>query len=36
MSLERLMQALVALDQQVEITVRPARKAQVAGITVAV
>jgi predicted XRE-type DNA-binding protein len=34
-SLERLMQALVSLDQQVEIVVRPARRAQVAGITVA-
>ena len=34
-SLERLMQALVSLDQQVEIVVRPARRAQTAGITVA-
>jgi predicted XRE-type DNA-binding protein len=34
-SLERLMQALVALDQHVEIVVRPARRAQGAGITVA-
>jgi len=34
-SLERLMQALVSLDQQVEIVVRPARGAQNAGITVA-
>lgn len=34
-SLERLMQALVSLDQQVEIVVRPARRAQGAGITVA-
>lgn len=34
-SLERLMQALVSLDQQVEIVVRPARRAQAAGITVA-
>lgn len=34
-SLERLMQALVSLDQQVEITVKPARRAQTAGITVA-
>ncbi len=34
-SLERLMQALVSLDQQVEITVRPARRARGAGITVA-
>jgi predicted XRE-type DNA-binding protein len=34
-SLERLMQALVSLDQQVEISVRPARRAQAAGITVA-
>jgi predicted XRE-type DNA-binding protein len=33
-SLERLMQALVSLDQQVEIVVRPAR-AHGAGITVA-
>jgi predicted XRE-type DNA-binding protein len=35
-SLERLMQALVSLDQHVEIVVRPARRAQAAGITVAV
>jgi predicted XRE-type DNA-binding protein len=34
-SLERLMQALVSLDQQVEMTVKPARRAHVAGITVA-
>ena len=34
-SLERLMQALVSLDQQVEIVVRQARRAQSAGITVA-
>ena len=34
-SLERLMQALVSLDQQVEIVVRPARRAHRAGITVA-
>ena len=34
-SLERLMQALVALDQRVEITVQPARHAHAAGITVA-
>ncbi len=34
-SLERLMQALVSLDQHVEIVVRPARRAHVAGITVA-
>lgn len=34
-SLERLMQALVALDQHVEIVVRPAREAQAPGITVA-
>lgn len=34
-SLERLMQALVSLDQRVEIVVRPARRAQAAGITVA-
>ena len=33
-SLERLMQALVSLDQQVEITVKPARRAHAAGITV--
>ncbi len=33
-SLERLMQALVSLDQQVEIVVRPARRAHGAGITV--
>ncbi|MCH8543767.1 MAG: helix-turn-helix domain-containing protein [Alcanivorax sp.] len=35
-SLERLMQALVSLDQQVEIVVRPAQKASAHGITVAV
>ena len=34
-SLERLMQALVSLDQQVEIVVRPARRTRSAGITVA-
>ncbi len=34
-SLERLMQALVSFDQQVEITVKPARREHVAGITVA-
>lgn len=34
-SLERLMQALVSLDQHVEIVVRPARSADAAGITVA-
>ncbi len=34
-SLERLMQALVSLDQQVQIVVRPARRARGAGITVA-
>ena len=34
-SLERLMQALVSLDQRVEIIVRPARRAHGAGITVA-
>ncbi len=34
-SLERLMQALVSLDQQVEIIGRPARRAHGAGITVA-
>jgi predicted XRE-type DNA-binding protein len=34
-SLERLMQALVSLDQQVEIVVRPARRARSAGIRVA-
>jgi predicted XRE-type DNA-binding protein len=34
-SLERLMHALVSLDQRVEIIVRPARRAQGAGITVA-
>lgn len=33
-SLERLMQALVSLDQHVEIIVRPARREHVAGITV--
>lgn len=33
-SLERLMQALVSLDQRVEIIVRPARSAHGAGITV--
>lgn len=34
-SLERVMQALVSLDQRVEIVVRPARRARGAGITVA-
>jgi predicted XRE-type DNA-binding protein len=34
-SLERLMQALVSLDQHVKIVVQPARRAQAAGITVA-
>lgn len=34
-SLERLMQALVSLDQHVEIIVYPARRSQVPGITVA-
>ncbi len=34
-SLERLMQALVSLDQRIEIIVRPARPARGAGITVA-
>lgn len=34
-SLERLMQALVSLDQHIEIVVRPARRADPAGITVA-
>jgi predicted XRE-type DNA-binding protein len=34
-SLERLMQALVSLDQQVQIVVRPAHRAHGAGITVA-
>lgn len=34
-SLERLMRALVSLDQQVEISVKPARHAHAAGITVA-
>jgi len=34
-SLERLMQALVSLDQRVEIIVQPARRAHAAGITVA-
>lgn len=33
-SLERLMQALVSLDQHVEIVVQPARLAHVRGITV--
>jgi predicted XRE-type DNA-binding protein len=35
-SLERLMQALVSLDQRVEIVVKPARRTLSAGITVAV
>lgn len=34
-SLERLMQALVSLDQYVEIVVRPARRTRTRGITVA-
>ncbi len=34
-SLERLMQALVSLDQEVEIVVRPASRTHAAGITVA-
>jgi len=34
-SLERLMQALVSLDQHVEIVIRPARCTDSAGITVA-
>lgn len=34
-SLERLMQALVAFDQHVEIVVYPARRAHVPGISVA-
>ena len=34
-SLERLMQALVSLDQHVEIVVQPARRSQAPGITVA-
>jgi len=34
-SLERLMQALVSFNQQVEITVKPARRERTAGITVA-
>ncbi|MCC7411373.1 MAG: XRE family transcriptional regulator [Gammaproteobacteria bacterium] len=34
-SLGRLMQTLVWLDQHVEIVVRPARRARTAGITVA-
>jgi predicted XRE-type DNA-binding protein len=34
-SLERLMQALVSLDQHVEIIVQPARRAHAPGITVA-
>ncbi len=34
-SLERVMQALVALDQRVEIRVRKARRPEAAGISVA-
>ncbi|OZI59258.1 helix-turn-helix domain-containing protein [Bordetella genomosp. 4] len=34
-SLERLMQALVSLDQHVEIVVQPARRSDLPGITVA-
>ena len=33
-SLERLMQALVSLDQHLEIVVRPARRSHSAGLTV--
>ena len=35
-SLERLMQALVSLDQRVEIVVQPARRSRAAGISGAV
>jgi predicted XRE-type DNA-binding protein len=35
-SLERLMQALVSLDQHVEIVVQPARRTRMPGISVAV
>lgn len=35
-SLERLMQALVSLDQRVEIIVQPARRTHAPGISVAV
>ncbi|MEQ1907458.1 MAG: helix-turn-helix transcriptional regulator [Vicinamibacterales bacterium] len=34
-SLERLMQALVSLDQHIEIVVQPAQRAHAPGITVA-
>lgn len=34
-SLHRIMQALVSLDQQVEIAVKPARRTRAVGITVA-
>jgi predicted XRE-type DNA-binding protein len=34
-SLERLMQALVSLDQRIEIVVQPAHRARAPGITVA-
>ena len=34
-SLERMMQALVSLDQRVEIVVQPARRTHAPGITVA-
>lgn len=34
-SLERLMQALVTLDQRIEIIVRPTHRTHIAGITVA-
>jgi predicted XRE-type DNA-binding protein len=34
-SLERLLQALVSLDQHVEIVVQPAKRTSTAGITVA-
>lgn len=34
-SLERLMLALVSLDQRVEITVKPARRTHAAGVSVA-
>ena len=35
-SLERLLQALVSLDQRVDIVIQPARRAHAPGITVAV
>ena len=34
-SLERLLQALVSLDQRVDIVIQPARRAHAPGITVA-